>query len=263
MSAALHGAALDQMLGHVAANRFLPAPTPEQCFCGDGDFRAIGAEFLGHLVREAGLAPHERVLDLGCGIGRLAVPLTQYLSGEGSYDGADLVADGIAWCERHVTQAYPRFRFRHLDLHHALYNPGGTQDTAQATLPYAEASFDVVCLVSVLTHLGARELTRYAGEVARLLAPGGRCFATAFLLNPPARTCLRGGLSRLAFAADDPGPELHADPAAPMAAVAFDEDFLLEKFFRHGLVRRTAPVYGHWSGRTSASFQDLCVFERR
>ena len=134
MSAALaeeSAARLDCLQAHLAGNRFLPAPPAELRFCGDGDFRAIGAEFLGHFVRRADLGRDERVLDIGCGIGRMAVPLTQYLSDAGSYQGVDIVRDGIAWCERTISPAYPNFRFRHLDLDHPLYNPGGS---ASATM---------------------------------------------------------------------------------------------------------------------------------
>ena len=254
--------ALNGLLAALGSNRFLPAPPPALCFCGDGDFRAIGTEFLGHFVRLADLAAGERVLDIGCGIGRMAVPLTQYLNDDARYDGVDVVADGIAWCQSRITPVYPNFRFTHLDYAHPLYNPGGAASASAGKLPFADAAFDVICLVSVLTHLDAATLTHYAAETARLLAPGGRCFATAFLLNPPAREALCSGAGRLGFDGADPAPELHADPAAPLAAVAFDEDFLLEKFLRHGLHRRAGTLYGHWSGRASPSFQDLCVFER-
>ena len=129
------------------------------------------------------------------------------------------------------------------------------------TLPFPDASFDLICLVSVLTHVDLPVLTRYASEVARLLAPGGRCFATAFLVNPPAREALRRGDGRLRFDPDGAGPEFHADPDTPLAAIAFDEDHLLEKFLRFGRRRQRPPVYGCWSGRPSAVFQDICVFE--
>ena len=47
---------------------------------GGGDFRAVGQKFL-HLFTElADLQPDERVLDIGCGCGRIAFPLTEYLS---------------------------------------------------------------------------------------------------------------------------------------------------------------------------------------
>src|SRR6266481_5219818 len=45
----------------VAANRFLPMPPPSLAFVGDGDFRAIGAEFLRLFIQHCGLRPDERV----------------------------------------------------------------------------------------------------------------------------------------------------------------------------------------------------------
>jgi len=252
---------LAQLQASLAGNRFLPAPPPELMLCGNGDYRAIGAEFLGHFVAMAGLAAEERVLDLGCGVGRMAVPLTQYLAQSGSYVGVDVASAGIDWCARSITPVYPNFRFVHLDLHHPIYNPLGSAAVETANLPFADASFDVILLVSVLTHLGTAAITRYASEISRLLAPGGRCFATAFLMNQPAREALRRGDGPLHFPPDAPGPEFHADPEQPLAAIAFDEDHLLEKFLRFGRYRRRQPIYGHWSGRASPVFQDLNVFE--
>ncbi len=242
-------------------NRFLPAPPAELTFCGDGDYRAIGAEFLGHFVRLADLQPQERVLDIGCGIGRMAVPLTQYLSDAGSYMGVDIVAEGIAWCERTISACYENFRFQHLDLRHPLYNPAGLTSAANIRFPFADGSFDFICLTSVVTHIDSAVLLNYAREIGRLLGPGGRCFVTAFLVNPPAREALRRGDGRIGIDPEQAGPEWHGDPAAPMAAVAFDEDYLVEKFLRFGLRRLRKPIYGCWSGRPSAVFQDICIFE--
>jgi SAM-dependent methyltransferase len=246
----------------LAGNRFMPVPPPELIFCGDGDFRAIGAEFLERLVRDAGLQPHQRVLDIGSGIGRLALPMTQYLDETGSYDGVDPVAAGIDWCTATITPAYPNVRFRHLDLRHALYNPAGAVETAATPLPFADGSFDVVCMISVLTHLETEDVLHYASEAARLLAPGGVCFATAFLMNGPARAALEAGQGRIGFDPADAGPVYQSNRDVPLAGVAFDEDFLLEKFLRFGLRRRNQAQYGHWSGRELPSFQDICTFEK-
>lgn len=248
---------------HLAANRFMPAPPPELMFCGDGDFRAIGAEFLEHLVRDAGLTPGDRILDIGSGIGRLALPMSQYLDETGSYEGLDPVAEGIEWCTAHITSVYPNVRFQHLDLHHPLYNAAGALKTSETRLPFPDGSFDVISMISVLTHLDVPEARHYAAEVARLLAPGGRCFATAFLMNPPARAALAEGKGRLGFDPAEPGPVYQSNPDAPLAGVAFNEDVLLELFLRHGLRRRNPAHYGHWSGRELPSFQDICIFERR
>lgn len=245
-----------------AANRFMPAPPPDLLLCGDGDFRAIGAEFLTHFVRLGGLEPHERVLDLGCGVGRMAIPLTQYLEAPGSYDGIDVAAPCIAWCQAVITPVYPSFRFAHLDVAHALYNPAGGQAGATARLPFDDAAFDFIALVSVLTHVDPPTLAQYAREVARLLAPGGRCFSTAFLLNGPSRAGIAAGTARPPFPHAPSEVVLHADPAAPLAAVAYDEDRFLGAFLAAGLRRRRPARYGNWSGRTQPQFQDICIFER-
>lgn len=242
-------------------NKFLPVPPPELTFCGDGDYRAIGAEFLSHFVRAGDLRRNDRVLDIGCGIGRMAVPLTQFLSEESHYTGIDIVKDGIAWCDKTIASVYPNFSFQHFDLHHPLYNPAGLLSAAKIRFPLPDHSFDFICLVSVLTHIDGAVLTNYAQEISRLLAPGGRCFTTAFLLNKPAREALRTGAGRLEFDFEAEGTEFHADPSAPMAAVAFDEDYLLEKFLRFGRKRRRPAHYGCWSGRRSTVFQDICIFE--
>ena len=252
---------LPSLQEHLAANRFLPAPPPELMMCGDGDFRAVGAEFLGHFVSLADLAPGERVLDLGCGVGRMAIPLTQYMSDAGSYVGVDVSRDAIAWCAQIITPSYPAFQFTQLDIQHDLYNPGGKLDAASVRFPFPDASFDLICMISVLTHLGTGAVVNYAREISRLLAPGGRCFATAFLVNAPAREGLARGEARLPFDLTAQGGEYYADAEAPLGAVAFDEDHLLEKFLRYGLRRRRRPVYGHWSGRKSQAFQDINVFE--
>jgi len=95
-----------------------------------------------------------------------------------------------------------------------------------------------------------------------VLAPGGRVFATAFLLNAPSRAGIAAGRSRPAFPATEGATVLFADPEAPLAAVAIDEDALLAAFLAAGLKRRRQGVYGGWSGRAHGSgFQDICVFE--
>ncbi|WP_328702890.1 class I SAM-dependent methyltransferase [Arenibaculum pallidiluteum] len=252
---------LDWLCESIARNRLLPVPAAERQFVGDGDFRAIGAEFLRHFVRLGGLRPDHSVLEIGCGIGRMALPLTQYL--EGSYDGVDVVEDGIRWCAETLTPAYPAFRFHHLDAANGVYNPAGRLDPARVTLPFADGAFDFVILTSVVTHLRRAETERYIAEIARLMRPGGRCFLSLFLVDETARAGLRAGTARPAFPADAAGPELLADPEAPHGAVAYDEDYLLGGFAAHGLRPARPVAHGHWSGaRTAENFQDLLVLVR-
>src|SRR5688572_5515442 len=50
------------------------------------DFTATGEHFLQKLTADAGLTPASRILDLGSGCGRIAIPLTKILA-EGFYRG--------------------------------------------------------------------------------------------------------------------------------------------------------------------------------
>lgn len=252
--------ALDLLCKHILANRFMPRPPAESVFVGDGNFLPIGVEFLKWFVRTGNLTPHERILDIGCGIGRMAVPLTQYVE-SGTYDGVDVVPEGIAWCRENISTQYRNFRFHRLDLAHAIYNPAGVKTTTGLRLPFAENSFDFVFMTSVVTHLYAAEIRAYAREIRRVMAPNARLFVTTFMLNQPARDGLCAGRGHLAFDGKAAGPELYADAANPLAAVAHDEDFLLGLFLEQGLRRNGPPIYGRWSGRATPgqSFQDINV----
>ncbi|MDU0338261.1 class I SAM-dependent methyltransferase [Bosea rubneri] len=245
---------LDFLMRQIQSNRFLPHPPPDSIFVGDGDYRAIGAEFLGHFVRLGRLQPHERVFDIGCGIGRMAVPLTQYLDPErGSYDGVDPVMDGILWCAQTITPAYPRFRFQRLDIAHPLYNPQGSLPGIEVRFGFPNQSFDFIIMTSVATHLPPDELVVYLNEAARLLAPGGRLFLTAFALDGQST-----GQERLKFRRWGEGPGWYAIEEAPLAAAGIDAGFLLEHATQAGLaVERLGQ--GHWRGVSAAHYQDLLI----
>jgi SAM-dependent methyltransferase len=224
-----------------------------QLSVGEGDFGAIGDEFLSHLVGLCELKASDRVLDVGCGIGRLARPLAGYLSIDGFYAGFDVSADAIAWCRRRYHH-FPNFVFVHADVRNARYNPAGAAPAVAYTFPFDDGAFDVCVLMSVLTHLTADEALHYLGQVRRVLAPGGRMLATAFVLDPAAPA----PAPALAFGAPVDGMAV-VDPAVPEEAVAFEEEWLLEALRAAGL-DLVALHPGSWTGREDGlSFQDVVV----
>jgi SAM-dependent methyltransferase len=152
-------------------------------FVGDGDFEAIGREFLGHFVDLGGLRPRDRVLDVGCGAGRMAIPLVGYLNEKGSYEGFDPVAEHVRWCREHIESRHPNFRFQHIDLRSPMYNPKGEVAPEELRFPYAEGMFDFVFFTSVFTHMMPAAVDRYLAEVARVSAPGAKSFITWFLID--------------------------------------------------------------------------------
>lgn len=236
---------------------------------GHSDFVATGDEFARHFVALGGLRPSDRVLDVGCGIGRMARPLTTLLGPDGSYDGFDIDPSGVDWCREHYA-AFPRFRFQVVDVANPRYNPGGSLPAHAFRFPYEGGAFDFVLLTSVFTHLLPGDVDHYLAEIARVLAPGGRLFATFFLLDEEARALVAAGRSSLAFRLDargdglPPGDEDHAvvDPEILEEAVAFDTAWVGAALARHGL-RETGRHPGSWCGRAaSTSYQDILCAER-
>jgi SAM-dependent methyltransferase len=241
----------------------LPLPPPGLHDVGDGDFAAIGREFADHLIRRAGLTPEARVLDIGCGVGRLARALAGHLSPAGRYTGFDVSAPAIAWCAAELAGRLPNFSFVCLDIVHPLYNPGGAVDPRRVVFPAAAAGIDVAAAVSVFTHLPPDVVGWYLREVRRVLAPGGRFLCTAFLLDDRSRAALRAGRCRIPFRADEAGDWQDGHPDHPGAAVAIDRAWFLTAAAAAGLEPAGPLVDGSWPGDAPGeSFQDLCVLRR-
>ncbi|HTT51839.1 MAG TPA: class I SAM-dependent methyltransferase [Streptosporangiaceae bacterium] len=226
-------------------------------------------ESLAHvLVSYAGLQAGSTLLDIGSGTGRLAVPLTKLIIPPGSYDGLEIVERGVRWCSTRITPAYPHFRFTHANIFNAEYNPGGTAKAAEYVLPYGDASFDVVCLFSVFTHMLTPDVERYVSEISRVLRPGGRLAATFLIINDETTKSMRDGNSIYNFAYHV-GPQwlFEEDMAAPELAVGYEEQYVRDLYASNGL-DVTGFYLGPWSGQpaspaTAPHGQDLVVGTRR
>ncbi|HEY6760730.1 MAG TPA: methyltransferase domain-containing protein [Baekduia sp.] len=225
----------------------------------ESDFAATGDEFLGHFTRLGGLERGDRVLDVGCGIGRMARPLAGFLdaSAGATYDGFDVNPAGIVWCRTRYATDHPNFAFVVADLYNSRYNPTGTQAARDFTFPYADARFDFTLATSVFTHLLEGEAERYIAESARTLAPGGTLFATWFLLDGASRAAIEARAAALPFLAPRERVAVVSD-AVPEEAIAFDREWLRATVARHGLTV-TAIHDGTWRGGDGPTFQDIVV----
>jgi SAM-dependent methyltransferase len=234
-------------------------PPRRMIFVGNGDFKKIGDEFLRYFIELGGLKPGDRVLDVGCGIGRMAVPLTQYLNANGKYEGFDIVAQGIDWCIKNIASRYPNFDFQVADVYNQGYNPRGRFDAAQYKFPFADASFDFVFLTSVFTHMLPRELENYLAEIVRTLRKNGRCLITFFLLNEESLQLIEARETTLDFKFELPGCRT-TDNIKPENAVAFDESYVRALYEKYGLGIAEPVRYGSWCGRKNfLSYQDIIV----
>jgi ubiquinone/menaquinone biosynthesis C-methylase UbiE len=103
---------------------------------------------------KAALGPGARVLDVGCGSGKIMAPLLR-----AGYDvvGMDVAREGLL-----------------------MVREGERVEGDARHLPFKDSSFDAVVCYDVLQHLLQHERAMAVAEMKRVLVPGGYAFIEAF-----------------------------------------------------------------------------------
>ena len=129
--------------------------------------RSVGGAFehfgvLEHsLMLQYGLKPDSRVIDVGCGSGRLTKQLVGYPKLQ--YLGLDVVPELLDYNRRKAARADFRLEM-----------------VAGNAIPAPDGWADVVTYFSVFTHLLHEESYAYLEQTFRVLAPGGRVIFSFF-----------------------------------------------------------------------------------
>ncbi len=119
------------------------------------------AEWLIGLLEKHVELEEVRILDWGCGPGRIIRHLPRLLGNGCSYHGTDYNPRIIQWCREHL----PGIAFN-LNGEHA-------------ELPYPDQHFDVIYGISIFTHLAEPSHHAWYAELMRVLRPGGIMLQTA------------------------------------------------------------------------------------
>ena len=139
------------------------------------------------------LGPAARLLDIGCGCGRVARYLLD--SPIAAYAGFDRHPGMIEWAQSAIGSRDDRFTFRYVDVqsgYEELDGRSGSIPADEFVFPYADGAFTCALAASVFTHVDFLVTSHYLRETARVLAPGGTVLASYF---PGETTGRMGGSS--------------------------------------------------------------------
>jgi ubiquinone/menaquinone biosynthesis C-methylase UbiE len=132
---------------------------------GTGLLGRRGSRMRAMFADDLQLRPGERVLDVGCGPGRLAMVIAERVSPTGSVDGIDPSAEMI---NRATTRANKNGV------------PANFQVAFAQQLPFADATFDAVACTLALHHIAEDDQQAAVAEMYRVLKPGGRLLIAEF-----------------------------------------------------------------------------------
>lgn len=231
-------------------------------FSDAASYAAVGEEFFRYFKDRCGLKPNEDVLDVGCGCGQMAAPLTKYLNKGATYEGFDIVPALIKWCVANISSKYQNFHFQLADIFNKGYNPKGKFKASEYRFPYQDESFDFVFLKSVFTHMLPQDMENYLSEVSRVLKKGQRCLITYFLLNAQSLALIDAKLSTLDFKYGF-GNYRTISKTTSENAVAYTEEYIHKLYEKFGLKIVNSIQYGSWCGRKDyLSYQDIIIAVR-
>ena len=230
-------------------------------------FREVSDEHIAHLEAFGGLGGARHVVEIGCGVGRDAIPLMRVLPDDGSYLGIDIIRGSIDWAGANIAAKDARFRFVHFDAADKQHNPGGSAGMETYEIPCADGSQDLVFLYSVFTHMFPGDVARYLAEFQRVLRPGGCVLASMFTMDRGLISYLQaiggGGLRALTFSHEVEEGFFHNDPEVVPGATAYSLDRLGVMVSNAGLVPERF-VRGSWrkNGEFDVNGQDLVVLRK-
>jgi SAM-dependent methyltransferase len=144
-------------------------------------FESAGRRLAEQLVQREMLEPGSRLLDIGCGCGRVARHLLD--SPIAAYAGFDRHPGMIEWAQSNIGNRDSRFQFQHVDVesgYTGIDKNVGSVAGPDFDFPYEDGSFTGALAASVFTHLDFATTGRYLEETARVLGPGGRALADYF-----------------------------------------------------------------------------------
>lgn len=239
--------------------------TPMNDWVGGSDPEMVGQASSAIVTRLLPLPGTAKILDFGCGIGRVLASLRKQGVVSQPIVGMDIMPPVVDFCNAHLKPNMPGLNFELINDKNDHYdqfieqNSGKSQDVL--TLEYKNY-FNVGYAFSVFTHVTKQDFGSLLKFVSSMMVPGGRFLFTCFELNEFSRYMIRHGQSMFPLTNKEEwegGQILVGDGRDPLAFIAFDRSLVEQMVWDAGMAI-TKVEYGCWMGGSiGASLQDVMI----
>lgn len=236
-------------------------PPKGMIFTGSGDYLKVGKQYFEYFKKYGQLNPDNAILDIGSGIGRMAIPFTSFLSEKGSYDGFDIVKKGVDWCTQNISAKFPNFNFKLIPLKNDLYFLDTENEASKLRFPYPDNRFDFVFLTSVFTHMLPADMENYIQEIRRVIKKDKICLATFFILEHESKEKMKTAGSK-DFPYDFGNYRLMSK-SVKEANVAYEKKYIYDILKKYNFEVLNF-IQGNWSGIENTELnehQDIIIFK--
>jgi SAM-dependent methyltransferase len=238
-------------------------PPQWMIYTGQGPYLEVGNIFFEYFKKYGNIHPDFSVLDIGSGLGRMAIPFVGFLSSKGAYTGIEIVKTGVQWCQKKISGKQGNFHFYHADIQNDLYNKKGCYRAESFKFPFKESSFDFIFLTSVFTHMHPEAIRHYLDSIYQLLKVDRKCLFSCSIINSESLSLIKNGKSYLNFTYDM-GNYYSLSPNGSTDDVGLKESWLCQAIEDSKLTIDGPIHFGKWCGRTTGmDFQDIVVVTKK
>lgn len=222
-----------------------------------------GDNTLEHIMKIAPIQDDARVLDVGCGNGRIAAAMQRKGLSIHSYNGMDIVKSGIDWCDDNLRR--PGYFFVWMNWYNSMYNPGGREGLLP--FPYCPEAFDYMIVNSVFTHMLPENVEHYLKQMWIMAKKGCIVYVTFFLWDTGVAANQRAGKSAHNFPYNYGYYHTLRSHLGKEGMVSYDKNWIYAKLNEIGWRIRDG-WRGCWSdtkqvkGDQEFLFQDVLVLEK-
>ncbi|ADL50249.1 class I SAM-dependent methyltransferase [Clostridium cellulovorans] len=226
------------------------------------DYFNLGKSQAEEIINWLNIKPVDKILDLGCGCGRIAIHFLDYLNEEGKYIGIDNNKELLSYCSENISAVKENFYFQFLDVYNGAYAKEGKLKVQEIKLPIERSSIDSVILWSVFTHMYIDDINSYLKESNRVLKENGTIIVALNIINDFSKKQMEEGKAvlKMKYSVDDYSCTLDRD--TPESGFGHSEDKIKELFWNNNFIIREIK-YGSWCcGQIGGEFHDCIIAQK-
>lgn len=222
----------------------------------------LGKQQAEKIIQWLSIKPDQKILDIGCGCGRIAIHFLNYLNEQGQYIGIDSNKTLLSYCEDNISTINNRFQFKLIDAYNGVYSRDGKLKCEDIVFPIEDGTVDIVIMWSVFTHMYLVDIDAYLKEIRRVLKKGGLSISSFNLYNKYISNQIKMEKAYLDIKYRINEDSYSLDKETPENGFAHNEEIVKELYWKNEFIIREIK-YGFWSSKESVGEFHDCIIAQR